>query len=1285
MHGQLLDRDGAESLSPSTRYSSPCANHRLLTFMLRKSRIDLVSIVLLVVLPGLAIWFKGEDWLGLHSPEHRAGWIVTLCILFVVLFAWGSFDASSRPAVAARRIRHWVRQQLGAASPSANTQTPDEDSRPGALRDTLRERHGWRWRYRDRWVAVSGDEALIKRLSPDLAQNGFRISGDTVLLYAKQVGDQVDTTWLDQIRHLRRRRPIDAMVAVVRTAATANQPFDAGLTAQLLARNARALRWAAPAYLLNATEFDSETSNTDEAIGCTWSGRARAEDVDASLRGLISNLADAGVLRLTKNRADRYPAELSQHIARYGSALSGLVAQIGQSRTWRNAVQGVLFAPLSREHLLVATQGDETNSAEPRTMPQGYVLRGAPEETDFRQSVWQTIAAHSRLVHGRRVGFSLSVTTAWILTAATGFWIAGTILSGVTNRATLQSAADTLTQFSIVQDPTQSALTLDRLQKQIDTLEIRQHDEAPWYTRFGLNRDRALLATLWPAYGIASSRILVQPIQTRLEGKLQHLASLSDAEIASGGEAQVKAAYATLKTYLMLAKPERADETFLKAQLLATDEPARSASSALSYGAWEDLRQRLIGFYAAHLGERESKDRPSLAITPDASLVNATRQTVIGVIGLQNSTDVIYQQILDENRSKYPALSLTTLLGEITSRGLFNTTATVAGVFTREAWDERISKAIDEASKNRGAARDWVLSDGKTDTKPTELLKAELRQRYFADYASAWQQFLNSIRWQPDTTLSGTVDQLTLLADPQRSPLAALMNVVVYQAAAGTVTQSLSDSMITRAQQLVGKDEKDPSKIALPQNAAPLAAAFGPLLRLSGSDLAGSGNPAGNGNGNGKATTQITSTGDLSVPRYLERVTAMRLKLQQTMASRDPDAMSRTAAQAVLQGKTSDIADSRDYASRVAASLGEQWAGFGGLFDAPLEQTWQVVLQPAASSLNDTWRSGIVSDWDRLLKGRYPFANSDNDASLPEMARFMRQDSGVIAQFVTTQLAGIIERQGDRWVLAQGANHGALTVDPEFLAALNTLTRASAVLFPSGDANVRYELRAVATPGITDVRFVLSGRELHYFNQKEEWTPFIWPGDSLENITHVEWQTQQGGVRSAFDTQGRFGLIRLLERATVTPLDSARYLLSWTPDQSLGVPLRVILRSDAGAGPLEVLKLRRFSLPSRIFLTGSAKDKTTGASMRASAGPPPLPPEALEAAAHAAMPLPGGQPSLLPPGPSPSPSPSASGAPAKPVGTARPQAAKAVAVKNDPWSKSAKTVPLAGDAWSKEP
>ncbi len=373
-------------------------------------------------------------------------------------------------------------------------------------------------------------------------------------------------------------------------------------------------------------------------------------------------------------------------------------------------------------------------------------------------------------------------------------------------------------------------------------------------------------------------------------------------------------------------------------------------------------------------------------------------------------------------------------------------------------------------------------------------------------------------------------------------------------------------------------------------------------------------------------------TGDLSLARYLERVTAMRLKASQIVSGADPDAMARLAAQSVLQGRTSDLAGSRDYASRLAASLGEQWSGFGELFQAPFDQAWQVVVQPAASSLNEIWRSAIVADWNRTFGGRYPFADSGNDASLPEMARFMRPDNGVIAQFITTQLAGVVERQGDRWVVAQGGNHGALSIDPGFLSSLNRLTQISTVLFPSGDAHVRFELQAVPFSGITEMKFVLSGRELHYFNQKQEWMPFEWPGQSLENLSHIEWQTEQGGLRTALDAQGRFGLIRLLERARVMQQDSARFLLTWSPETSEGIALKVQLRSEAGAGPLDVLQLRHFMLPTRVFVTGAANGAVNGAvngvpkrlATALPAQPPPLPPAAMAAARHAGTPLPYG-------------------------------------------------------------
>lgn len=1125
--------------------------------------------------------------------------VATLVVLFLLAVA-----LPQRRQV--RQYLHSKSRTQGLEPPQAEATVEDAQSRKAQssadnLRSILTDRHGWRWRYRERWVLIAGDAPLIKRLAPDLVDTGYAITGNAILLYAKQTSDMLDTDWLSQIRRLRRRRPVDAVVAVTRNRSSSNSQFDADSLAQRLARHARALRWAAPAYLLNVTDFGGETSSPDEAIGFTWANaRVNPNEIDASLKDLAFNLADAGVVRLTNDGCDRYPAELSVHITNLCSALSGLVLQTSHSRVWRHAVHGLLFAPLFKERELAPAVPADANDDEPAVGPQ-------------QRTIWQTVGEHSRKIHGRRVGFSFSTAAAWFATALMGCWIAGTTLSGFVNRATIQNAADTVTNLAMVQDRTRALQGLNDLDRQVDTLEFHQREGAPWTTRFGLNRDSALLDALWPNYADAASRILVGPIRQKLEERLHQLASLSDAQIASGGNTQIQASYDTLKAYLMLAKPQRAVAPFLTPLLAATAVPSRPANSTMSSGAWEDLRLHAIAFFATHLGRDTASNTSALAIVPDGNLIASTRQTVIGVRGIQNSTDALYRQIVDEATPKYSPITLATLLGDTTSRGLFNTTANVPGVFTRAAWEERISKSIDDASAQRDVSGDWVLSDTKTSNQTPSTLKAELRQRYFDDYARAWALFLNSLRWQSAPTLSATADQLTLLGDPQRSPLVALMNAVVYQAGTGANTESLSDSLINKAQQLVGATEKDPAKQAQPP-LAPLAAAFGPILRLTGSDLV-SGAPA-----NGKAAAQLAATGDLSLARYLERVTAMRLKASQIVAGADPDAIARLAAQSVLQGKTSDIADSRDYASRVAASLGEQWSGFGELLRAPFDQSWQVVVQPAASSLNEIWRTAIVADWNKTFGARYPFADSDNDASLPEMARFMRPDNGVIAQFVATQLAGVVERQGDRWVAAQGADHGALTIDPSFLNALNKLTRISTVLFPSGDAHVRYELQAVPTPGVTDMKFVLSGRELHYFNQKQEWMPFEWPGQSLENLSHIEWQTERGGLRTALDSQGRFGLIRLLERAKVSQQDSARYLLTWTPDTSQGIPLKVQLRSEAGAGPLDVLQLRNFTLPARVFLTGSAKSgpKLSGAS------PPPLPRSMIEAATHAAVPLPRG-------------------------------------------------------------
>lgn len=65
---------------------------------------------------------------------------------------------------------------------------------------------------------------------------------------------------------------------------------------------------------------------------------------------------------------------------------------------------------------------------------------------------------------------------------------------------------------------------------------------------------------------------------------------------------------------------------------------------------------------------------------------------------------------------------------------------------------------------------------------------------------------------------------------------------------------------------------------------------------------------------------------------------------------------------------------------------------------------------------------------------------------------------------------------------------------------------------------------------------------------------------------------------------GSWSLIRLLERAQVTPVDSSTFKVVWKAQD--GLPLNYLLRVEQGKGPLALLELKNFRLPGQVFLTG---------------------------------------------------------------------------------------------------
>ena len=165
-----------------------------------------------------------------------------------------------------------------------------------------------------------------------------------------------------------------------------------------------------------------------------------------------------------------------------------------------------------------------------------------------------------------------------------------------------------------------------------------------------------------------------------------------------------------------------------------------------------------------------------------------------------------------------------------------------------------------------------------------------------------------------------------------------------------------------------------------------------------------------------------------------------------------------------------------------------------------------------------------------------------------------------------------------------------------------------------GEPQYRFDFQPVPTPGLTDTRLTLDGQTLHYYNQRETWHALTWPANpplSQSPGTRLQWQTEQAGTNKNLEYTGRWSLVRLLERAHVEPMDSATLQLTWQarPDaparptpaekphddaevtreamapapQQLTYPIRYLMRTEVGKGPLELLALRGFALPQRIF------------------------------------------------------------------------------------------------------
>ncbi|WP_313773595.1 ImcF-related family protein [Enterobacter huaxiensis] len=1020
-----------------------------------------------------------------------------------------------------------------------------------SLKNHLRIRYRFFWRNKVRLLLVTGDETAINQLVPNLQASQWLEGNRTVLIYGGNLAADIDAEKYVSLRKLRRGRPLDGIVRVIGEGQNLTpQMSDNDLRG--LEKISEALRYSAPVYLWQLCDSAwSQAARQPQAVGVMLPLRAKPDEVTAQLNSLLPQLREQGLSQIADNNRYDFLLRLAQQFEK------------GASIGWAVRLTPWLFSSQQRvplRGLVFSLDGKEDPSAEVLKVAS---LPSHKHALTFPAS-WQGVIDDCTRVRGRRVGMAWEQTLAWTLMTIICVWGAGTLLSFALNRSQIVSVSEQA--HALVEHPSVSdyqLTALHTLRNDAGRLQHRIQNGAPWYQRFGLDHSQQLLEAMLPWYGVANNRLIRDPANTALT---QKLIALANSEPNSDRRAQLaKSGYDQLKAWLMMARPDKADGAFY-AQTMRTVQPTRVGISA---GLWQSLSPDLWAFYISELPAQ-----PQWKIMPDAQLVSQSRQVLLQQIGRRNAESTLYENMLKSVRRNFADVSLEDMTSGTDARRLFTTDEVVPGMFTRQAWEGGIQQAIDKAANSRRDEIDWVLSDShkavSADLAP-EALKARLTERYFTDFAGSWLSFLNSLRLNPANNIADVTDQLTLMSDIRQSPLIALMNTIAWQGQTGQQSEGLSDSIIKSAKDLVGGKDKPVIDQSASGPQGPLDDTFGPLLQLLGKNT---------------GSNVMSADSSLSLQTYLTRITRVRLRLQQVANASDPQEMMQTLAQTVFQGKSVDLTDTQQYGSLISASLGEEWSGFGStMFVQPLTQAWETVLQPSAASLNDKWSRSVVANWHTAFDGRFPFAVSKSDASLPMLAEFVRKDSGRIERFLASELSGVLHKEGSQWV-PDKVNSQGLTFNPAFLRAINQLSQLSDILFTDGTQGISFELQARPVPQVVETQLKIDGQQLHYFNQMADWQSFRWPGDTFKPGTMLTWTTVNAGARLFGDYSGTWGFIRWLDQGKRQQLDRSQWMMNFTaPD---GRTLQWVLRSQLGSGPLALLALRGFTLPEQIFSVDSA-------------------------------------------------------------------------------------------------
>jgi len=647
------------------------------------------------------------------------------------------------------------------------------------------------------------------------------------------------------------------------------------------------------------------------------------------------------------------------------------------------------------------------------------------------------------------------------------------------------------------------------------------------------------------------------------------------AAIVQSGANRLEDGYNALKTYLMLKQKERMEISHLSDQIPKYWRPWLIANKG--QGNQEEinrLAERIVAFYVSQIGE---SDLP--LIENRADRVEQSRTVLRGAFQRLSAAERVYNELKARANTQFAPMTVGRMMNNH-DLDLIAGSSTLPGAFTREAWEKYFRLAILDASKGSIKGDDWVLASTSLDNLGKdgnfERNRQELEALYKAEFSREWKKFLQGVAIQDFTSLDNAAQSLGKLADPQNSALKLIISKAAFETAWDNPNQ-ISKSIETAKNSVIERTEKlvlgnsSPSASVANLQPGELGSKFALLTTLSA----------------------VGEGGRMPLSTYLEMLAKLKAKLAQIAANQEPGVPARQLMQATLNATGSEFAEALTLVDGVLLNNASDEAKevVRPLLVRPLIQAYAVLIPPVEQDINRSWQAEVMAHW-RGLAGKYPFADSANEASMEEIAKFLKPGDGILPRFVDKNLSGLVVRRGDQLVPKTWANLG-VGFNPAFLSGVTKLTTAGSSVLQEGEG-AKFELQPVPTPGLSEIVVEVDGQILRYRNGPQPWTGFTWPnapGTSAQGA-RIQVVSFAGVSTSVANFSGRLGLMRLLAQARVDDHGAGAAQLEWrfkpgaTGGESDNEAVRFNFRLVSGANPLSLSGLRRLGLPEKITNKG---------------------------------------------------------------------------------------------------